>query len=115
MKPNHDSFPRELNRVAWQTEDVVEAVDVTPRHHLGAAVMTIAADGQSGIGLPIYLGALTSTTVELAGELADGMMPFLWSPERIARGKAWGELGRAKSSRGGRLEQGNRVNVFTGR
>src|SRR5690348_17305590 len=35
--------------------------------------------------VPIYLGALTSPTVELAGEVADGLMPFLWSAERIAR------------------------------
>jgi alkanesulfonate monooxygenase SsuD/methylene tetrahydromethanopterin reductase-like flavin-dependent oxidoreductase (luciferase family) len=31
--------------------------------------------------LPIYFGALTSPTVELAGEMADGIMPVWWSPE----------------------------------
>jgi alkanesulfonate monooxygenase SsuD/methylene tetrahydromethanopterin reductase-like flavin-dependent oxidoreductase (luciferase family) len=37
--------------------------------------------------VPIYLGALTSPTVELAGELADGVMPFMWSAQRVARSK----------------------------
>jgi alkanesulfonate monooxygenase SsuD/methylene tetrahydromethanopterin reductase-like flavin-dependent oxidoreductase (luciferase family) len=47
--------------------------------------------------VPIYLGALTSATVELAGEVADGIMPIWWSPERVARSKVWIERGRAKS------------------
>jgi alkanesulfonate monooxygenase SsuD/methylene tetrahydromethanopterin reductase-like flavin-dependent oxidoreductase (luciferase family) len=48
--------------------------------------------------VPIYLGALTSATVELAAELADGVMPFLWSAERIARSKTWTARGRAKAN-----------------
>ena len=43
--------------------------------------------------VPIYLGALTSPTVELAGELADGVMPFLWSAERVARSRTWASRG----------------------
>jgi alkanesulfonate monooxygenase SsuD/methylene tetrahydromethanopterin reductase-like flavin-dependent oxidoreductase (luciferase family) len=55
--------------------------------------------------VPIDLGALTSPTVELAGEVADGLMPFLWSAERIARSKAWISRGRAKVA--GRAKLGN--------
>jgi 5,10-methylenetetrahydromethanopterin reductase len=47
--------------------------------------------------VPIYLAALTSQAVELAGELADGVMPLLWSAERVARSRSWAERGRAKS------------------
>ena len=54
--------------------------------------------------VPIHLGALTSATVELAGELADGVMPFLWSAERIARSKTWIARGRAKAPGRGKLE-----------
>jgi alkanesulfonate monooxygenase SsuD/methylene tetrahydromethanopterin reductase-like flavin-dependent oxidoreductase (luciferase family) len=54
--------------------------------------------------VPIYLGALTSPTVELAGEVADGLMPFLWSAERIARSKAWISRGRAKIAGRAKLE-----------
>src|SRR5262249_12422740 len=50
--------------------------------------------------VPIHLGALTSATVELAGELADGVMPFLWSAERIARSKTWIARGRASARTG---------------
>ena len=54
--------------------------------------------------VPVYLGALTSATVELAGELADGAMPFLWSADRIARSKTWVTRGRAKAPERKRLE-----------
>ena len=49
------------------------------------------------VPVPIYLGALTSPTVEMAGELADGVMPFMWSAERVARSKVWAARGRAKA------------------
>jgi 5,10-methylenetetrahydromethanopterin reductase len=48
--------------------------------------------------VPIYLGALTSPTVELAGELANGIMPVWWSAARVARSKIWSERARAKSA-----------------
>jgi hypothetical protein len=35
--------------VAGQTEDVVQAVGLAPRHHLMAAVMTIATDGDARV------------------------------------------------------------------
>ena len=47
--------------------------------------------------VPLYVAAVTSRTVELACELADGIMPFLWSAERVKhRRDPW-------RSRGGRL------------
>ena len=54
--------------------------------------------------VPIHLAALTSQNVELAGEIADGVMPIWWSVERLARSKRWVERGRAKSNGRGKLE-----------
>ena len=54
--------------------------------------------------VPIYLAALTSQNVELAGEIADGVMPVWWSVERVARSRRWIERGRAKSRGHGKLE-----------
>ena len=48
--------------------------------------------------IPLYLAALASTAVELAGELADGLMPFLWTAERVAKSQVWADRGRAKAS-----------------
>src|SRR5439155_20005412 len=48
--------------------------------------------------VPLYVAAVTSRTVELASELADGIMPFLWSAERVRTTKAWIDRGRAKAS-----------------
>ena len=39
--------------------------------------------------VPVHVAALTSQGVELAGELADGVMPFLWSAARVAQSKQW--------------------------
>jgi alkanesulfonate monooxygenase SsuD/methylene tetrahydromethanopterin reductase-like flavin-dependent oxidoreductase (luciferase family) len=54
--------------------------------------------------VPIYVAAVTSRTVELAGELADGIMPFLWSAGRIAKSKAWLDRGRTKASGLGKVD-----------
>src|SRR4051812_1701954 len=51
--------------------------------------------------VPVYISTLTSTTVEKAAELADGIMPLFWSAERVAKSKTWIDRGRAKApSRG---------------
>jgi alkanesulfonate monooxygenase SsuD/methylene tetrahydromethanopterin reductase-like flavin-dependent oxidoreductase (luciferase family) len=64
--------------------------------------------------VPLHLGALTSNTVELAGEIADGVMPLLWSAERLARGVAWAARGRGKAGRSGKAEMTLGVPVFIG-
>lgn len=53
--------------------------------------------------MPIYVAAVTSRTVELAGELADGFMPFLWSAARVEQSKAWLQRGRAKAKGLGKM------------
>lgn len=47
--------------------------------------------------VPVYVAALTSPTVELGGELGDGIMPFMWPIERVRQSKAWAARGRAKA------------------
>jgi alkanesulfonate monooxygenase SsuD/methylene tetrahydromethanopterin reductase-like flavin-dependent oxidoreductase (luciferase family) len=48
--------------------------------------------------VPLYVGSLTSSTVELGAELADGIMPLFWSVERVAQSREWAARGRAKAS-----------------
>jgi len=64
--------------------------------------------------VPIYLGALTSPTVELAGELADGVMPVWWSAERVSRSRVWSERGRAKSAARPRLQMALGLPTYVG-
>src|SRR6266850_2815172 len=54
--------------------------------------------------VPLYVAAVTSRTVELASELADGIMPFLWSADRVRKSKAWIDRGRAKASGLGKVD-----------
>jgi 5,10-methylenetetrahydromethanopterin reductase len=64
--------------------------------------------------VPLYVAAVTSRTVELAGELADGIMPFLWSAERVRKSKAWVDRGRAKASGLGKVDVTLGLPTFVG-
>ncbi|HEY4911679.1 MAG TPA: LLM class flavin-dependent oxidoreductase [Methylomirabilota bacterium] len=64
--------------------------------------------------VPLYVAAVTSRTVELAGELADGIMPFLWSGERVRKSKAWVDRGRAKASGLGKVDVTLGLPTFVG-
>ena len=50
------------------------------------------------VAVPIYLAALTSTTVERACGVADGLMPLFWSPERVAQAATWMGRGAAAAA-----------------
>lgn len=64
--------------------------------------------------VPIHIAALTSKTVELAGELADGVMPAFWSTARVAAAKAWIARGRARSPVRSPLEVSLGLPVYVG-
>src|SRR5437764_14836095 len=64
--------------------------------------------------IPIHLAALTSQNVELAGEIADGVMPLWWSVDRLKQSKRWVERGRAKSDGRGKLEMTLGLPTFIG-
>jgi alkanesulfonate monooxygenase SsuD/methylene tetrahydromethanopterin reductase-like flavin-dependent oxidoreductase (luciferase family) len=64
--------------------------------------------------VPVYVAAVTSRTVELASELADGIMPFLWSAARVAKSKAWIANGRAKASGLGKVDVTVGLPIFIG-
>jgi len=52
----------------------------------------------ASVPVPLYVGCLTSSTVELGAELAEGIMPLFWSVERVARSRAWAARGRAQAA-----------------
>src|SRR5438105_9066717 len=54
--------------------------------------------------VPLYVAALASSTVELGGEIADGIMPFLWPAARVTQSQAWVARGRAKAPELGPLD-----------
>jgi alkanesulfonate monooxygenase SsuD/methylene tetrahydromethanopterin reductase-like flavin-dependent oxidoreductase (luciferase family) len=64
--------------------------------------------------VPIYVAAITSRTIEAAGELAEGLMPFLCSADRIKQTKAWIDRGRAKSSGLGKMDITIGIPTFVG-
>jgi alkanesulfonate monooxygenase SsuD/methylene tetrahydromethanopterin reductase-like flavin-dependent oxidoreductase (luciferase family) len=68
----------------------------------------------ASVPVPIYLAAMTSPTVELAGELADGVMPFMWSAERVTRSKMWAARGRATAPARAPLDIAHGIPTFIG-
>jgi alkanesulfonate monooxygenase SsuD/methylene tetrahydromethanopterin reductase-like flavin-dependent oxidoreductase (luciferase family) len=56
--------------------------------------------------VPLYLAGLNPATVRLAGELADGWLPFLYPRSRLGQGRALLEEGRA---RGGGARPATRI------
>jgi F420-dependent oxidoreductase-like protein len=49
--------------------------------------------------IPIYLAAIGPNNTKLAGEVADGYMPFIFAPERVADARALLEEGAARNGR----------------
>jgi alkanesulfonate monooxygenase SsuD/methylene tetrahydromethanopterin reductase-like flavin-dependent oxidoreductase (luciferase family) len=47
--------------------------------------------------IPILLAALAPSSVQLAGELADGWLPFLWARSRLSDGRALLAAGEARA------------------
>jgi alkanesulfonate monooxygenase SsuD/methylene tetrahydromethanopterin reductase-like flavin-dependent oxidoreductase (luciferase family) len=64
--------------------------------------------------VPVYVAAVASRTVELASELADGIMPFLWPAERVKQARAWIDRGRARASNLGKLDVTLGLPTFVG-
>jgi alkanesulfonate monooxygenase SsuD/methylene tetrahydromethanopterin reductase-like flavin-dependent oxidoreductase (luciferase family) len=64
--------------------------------------------------VPVYVAAITSRMVEQAAELADGIMPIFWSPERVRQSKTWIERGRAKAPDLGKCDLTLGIPTFIG-
>jgi alkanesulfonate monooxygenase SsuD/methylene tetrahydromethanopterin reductase-like flavin-dependent oxidoreductase (luciferase family) len=64
--------------------------------------------------VPLYVAALTSPVVELGGELADGVMPFLWPAARVQQSQTWAARGRAKAEMLGPLTMTLGLPTFLG-
>ncbi len=64
--------------------------------------------------VPVYVAALTSKAVELAGEVADGVMPLFWPASRVAQSKAWIARGRARVPGRGKLDLTLGLPTFVG-
>jgi alkanesulfonate monooxygenase SsuD/methylene tetrahydromethanopterin reductase-like flavin-dependent oxidoreductase (luciferase family) len=64
--------------------------------------------------VPLYVAALTSPVVELGGELADGVMPFLWPAARVQQSQTWAARGRAKAAMLGPLTMTLGLPTFLG-
>lgn len=57
----------------------------------------------AAVDVPVYAACMTSSTVEIAAELTDDLMPLFWSVDRVRQSKEWIERGRAKSAGSGPL------------
>jgi alkanesulfonate monooxygenase SsuD/methylene tetrahydromethanopterin reductase-like flavin-dependent oxidoreductase (luciferase family) len=63
----------------------------------GESPLTALPQRPAAHPVPVYVAALASHAVELGGELADGIMPFMWPAARVTQSQAWAARGRAKA------------------
>lgn len=49
------------------------------------------------VRVPVYIATLSLAAVERAAEIADGIMPTMWSPERVTQSAARADQGRARA------------------
>ena len=84
----------ERRRVAYQGETLELPLPDGP----GKALKLTIAPVQSR--LPIYLGAMGPRNLQLAGELADGWLGFMYAPEHAAGFRGHLEEGAARAGRG---------------
>ena len=61
-------------RIAGQSEDEIDTVVFAPSHHLGPAVMAVAANGQVGVR-PVFAEAADEAAEMAAHLLAGGRLP----------------------------------------
>lgn len=66
------------------------------------------------VSVPLYVAALTSRTVEQAAEVADGVMPVFWSPDRVRQSQAWRARGRSRARQLGALDVTLGIPTFIG-
>jgi alkanesulfonate monooxygenase SsuD/methylene tetrahydromethanopterin reductase-like flavin-dependent oxidoreductase (luciferase family) len=78
------------------TEDIRRYANEVAAWLRGDGPATHLQQHAAPVTVPVYVAAITSRTVEHAAEIADGIMPIFWSPERVRRSKTWMERGRAK-------------------
>ena len=64
--------------------------------------------------VPIYVAALSFAAVERGAEVADGLMPTMWSPERVAQSAEYIARGRRRAPELGPLELTLGLPTFVG-
>ena len=93
---------------------VAEYASAVLTHLRGEGPPTHIPQRPAPVPVPVYVSALTSTTVETAAALVDGIMPLFWSPERAAKSKAWIERGRARAGSRSMLDLALGIPTYVG-
>jgi len=85
-----------MRRVLTQVRALLKGERVPLAPGVGARALRLNLPASPRV--PIYLAGLSSETIRLAGELADGWMPFLYPRSRLRDGMAVLREGRARAS-----------------
>jgi alkanesulfonate monooxygenase SsuD/methylene tetrahydromethanopterin reductase-like flavin-dependent oxidoreductase (luciferase family) len=76
------------------------------------AIVTTEANSDS-LATAQLMGEATQQ-IKVGGELADGVMPFMWSAARVTQAKMWAARGRAKAPVRGPLDVALGIPTFVG-
>jgi alkanesulfonate monooxygenase SsuD/methylene tetrahydromethanopterin reductase-like flavin-dependent oxidoreductase (luciferase family) len=81
------SAPADLHRYVLEVRDWLD----------GKGPATHLPQQPAPAGVPIYIATLSLAAVERAAQIADGIMPTMWPPERVTQSAAWAARGRAQA------------------
>ena len=81
------SAPADLYRYVLEVRDWLD----------GKGPATHLPQQPAPVGVPIYIATLSLAAVERAAQIADGVMPTMWSPERVSQSAARAKHGRAQA------------------
>jgi len=79
--------PADLHRYVLQVRDWLD----------GKGPTTHLPQQPAPVRVPVYIATLSLAAVERAAQIADGIMPTMWSPERVTQAAARAGHGRAQA------------------
>jgi len=79
--------PADLHRYVLQVRDWLD----------GKGPTTHLPQQPAPVRVPVYIATLSLAAVERAAQIADGIMPTMWSPERVTQAVARAGQGRAQA------------------
>lgn len=100
-RPVNDALQIDMTNAA---HDIVDYARAVRDWWEGRGPTTHLPQSPAAHRIPVHVAALSLAAAERAAEVADGLMPTMWSPQRVEKSAEYIARGRARSPELGRLE-----------
>jgi alkanesulfonate monooxygenase SsuD/methylene tetrahydromethanopterin reductase-like flavin-dependent oxidoreductase (luciferase family) len=100
-RPVNDALRVDMTNAA---HDIVDYARAVRDWWKGRGPTTHLPQSPAAHRIPVHVAALSLAAAERAAEVADGLMPTMWSPQRVEKSAEYIARGRARAPELGRLE-----------